>query len=35
VNAVATPGARGAAARLAVAPMMAWTDRHFRRFLRD
>jgi len=35
VNAVASPGARGAAARLSVAPMMAWTDRHFRRFVRE
>ena len=26
---------RGAAAPLSVAPMMAWTDRHFRRFLRE
>jgi tRNA-dihydrouridine synthase A len=28
-------GARGSAGRLSVAPMMAWTDRHFRRFLRQ
>ncbi len=35
VNVVASPGARGAAARVSVAPMMAWTDRHFRRFVRE
>ena len=35
VNAAAPAGARGAPARLAVAPMMAWTDRHFRRFVRE
>jgi tRNA-dihydrouridine synthase A len=28
-------GARGVARPLSVAPMMAWTDRHFRRFLRQ